>query len=690
MKVRERVLEFESNVGDAKKFALGIAKDAMAHIIGVLTDLYSDPEGAVIREYSTNALDAHIAAGVLRAIEITLPTQLAPFFKVQDFGAGLDAQDIEEIYSQYGASTKRQSNDVVGMLGLGCKSALTYCDQFTVTSIKDGVETQVAISREEDGTGSMTIISEAPTTQPSGTLITVPVKRDNQFKMKAERFFMYWKPGQVLVNGEAPKQIGGMWIEDGKYLMTDDVDGPMVVMGNVAYPMTPPDEVVNRHGGVRRYDDNRGWVYTHLVAFVNIGDVDFVPSREALNWNKTTVAKIEEVKTDAQAKLDASFLAQIANAPTAREAVDLYKAACQSGLSDAARKTAQFKGHEVMTEFKREPKVISLPTEKWQRVEEPNSSNSYLVVNLTGYRRRGRAGGQRSFSSGNLDGVAFWITNFNGAELTAYKREKLSMLCEQRKIPYEGVAICVKALTPTEKFWLEGATIIDFADVEAIKIKRDTVRVTGDGRPKGSYKGRKDGEWRKPIEAGTIDVSKPIIYFRQANSYIVQHNRMVNLLPTDATIICLGANRVDKFLRDFPTAIEADGYVLNKSREWVKGIDNDDLIAYKIQSNGGAKLKVLDASKVDDPELKKWIGHSKRDVTKFTNEWARHRHILPYGENTLPSPKGIDASPLKKYPLVSDLHSFGQGQLKHVYLYVNAVHKDAQQQAAATAAGKEA
>jgi sensor histidine kinase regulating citrate/malate metabolism len=118
-------IQVESNV-QGEKIAMGIDPAAMAHIMSILTDLYSDPEYAVIREYSTNAFDSHIEAGQTRPIEVTLPTDLAPFLTIRDFGIGLDAEGIESIYSLYGASTKRNTNDQVGMLGLGCKSALTY------------------------------------------------------------------------------------------------------------------------------------------------------------------------------------------------------------------------------------------------------------------------------------------------------------------------------------------------------------------------------------------------------------------------------------------------------------------------------------------------------------------------------------------------------------------------------------
>ena len=46
-------------------------------------------------------------------------------------------EDIHSIYSQYGESTKRGTNAQNGMLGLGCKSALTYTNQFTMKLSED-------------------------------------------------------------------------------------------------------------------------------------------------------------------------------------------------------------------------------------------------------------------------------------------------------------------------------------------------------------------------------------------------------------------------------------------------------------------------------------------------------------------------------------------------------------------------
>ena len=122
--------------------SFGIKQDGLAHIFSVLRNqLYSDKILAVIREYATNGVDAHTEAGKPNEpIVITLPTRWEPTFKCRDFGWGLSDTDIHEIYAFYGESTKRKSNQMIGQLGLGSKSAFAYGDNFVITSFVDGVK----------------------------------------------------------------------------------------------------------------------------------------------------------------------------------------------------------------------------------------------------------------------------------------------------------------------------------------------------------------------------------------------------------------------------------------------------------------------------------------------------------------------------------------------------------------------
>ena len=82
---------------DFESFSFGIKESGLSHIFNVLRNqLYSDKVLAVIREYSTNAVDAHIEVGQAdKPIKVTLPTQMTPEFKVRDFGRGLTEEQAK-------------------------------------------------------------------------------------------------------------------------------------------------------------------------------------------------------------------------------------------------------------------------------------------------------------------------------------------------------------------------------------------------------------------------------------------------------------------------------------------------------------------------------------------------------------------------------------------------------------------
>ena len=83
-------------------------------------NLYSDSIGSTVRECASNALDSHRRAGVNDPIIVSFKanTENNYEFSVEDFGIGLDADDVKNIISKYGKSTKRNSNTELGMMGL--------------------------------------------------------------------------------------------------------------------------------------------------------------------------------------------------------------------------------------------------------------------------------------------------------------------------------------------------------------------------------------------------------------------------------------------------------------------------------------------------------------------------------------------------------------------------------------------
>ena len=136
MKLADRTVEIHSSgIRSSNQFSI----QQSAKMFRILSDsLYSDKIMAVIRELSTNAYDAHVAAGNKNPFKVILPTQANPNFVVRDYGTGLSQKDMEELYTTYGASNKNDSNDFVGCLGLGSKSPFAYTKSFSTISYHNG------------------------------------------------------------------------------------------------------------------------------------------------------------------------------------------------------------------------------------------------------------------------------------------------------------------------------------------------------------------------------------------------------------------------------------------------------------------------------------------------------------------------------------------------------------------------
>lgn len=159
-------------------------------------NLYSDAIGSTIRECASNALDSHRRAGVDAPIIVKLSktTSNSYEFSVEDFGTGLDADDVENIISKYGKSTKRNSTTELGMMGLGFKAPLAYASSFYFTTRKNGVERKYMMYEGEE-VNSIDLLHETITPHSNGVKITIPVKWSDstEFKMKIKEQLAYFE-----------------------------------------------------------------------------------------------------------------------------------------------------------------------------------------------------------------------------------------------------------------------------------------------------------------------------------------------------------------------------------------------------------------------------------------------------------------------------------------------------------------
>jgi HSP90 family molecular chaperone len=148
---------FVETSGPLQTINFGVKEHNMQHLMSILRDqLYSDKKLAPIREYSCNAVDANIENGKKDVpIKVTLPNENFHELKIRDYGKGLSYEEMVNIFCSYGESTKRNSNDYIGQLGIGSKSGFAYGDNFMVTSYKHGKKEVYTCVLDKSGIGSL-------------------------------------------------------------------------------------------------------------------------------------------------------------------------------------------------------------------------------------------------------------------------------------------------------------------------------------------------------------------------------------------------------------------------------------------------------------------------------------------------------------------------------------------------------
>ena len=266
-------------------------------LYNILSDrMYKNKIRAVIRELSTNAVDAQIAAGNTEtAISVVLPTILEPTFKIRDYGIGLSEEDVMNLYTTYGSSTKRDSNLFNGALGLGSKSPFAYSKAFTVTSYWNGTKYMFSVY-SDNGVPKIAKLGEGETTEVNGLEVSIPVQDNDisQFLTEARFVYKYFSvPVDCNLDLDTPiKDLTPTYGND-NWGVYSEVSGSWIVMANVAYKINNLD-----------ITDTGILSTSGLVVNVPIGAVQFSASREELSLTPDTITYLQKLGTKISADID--------------------------------------------------------------------------------------------------------------------------------------------------------------------------------------------------------------------------------------------------------------------------------------------------------------------------------------------------------------------------------------------------
>ena len=277
--------------------------------------LYSDKILAVLREYGSNAWDAHRMIGKNDLpIKITLPSSEDPTLRIRDYGPGMSPDEIFKTYTQYGESTKRGTNDAVGMMGIGSKSAFSYSDSFTVTCWNGGKQRIYVAVLDASNRGEMSCLDEsdlepdADGNFETGVEIQVPVRIEDiyDFKQKAVALFKYFDP-QPDINIHLPKYDRKA---NNHGFVSSDMQEWVAVMGCIPYRL-------NLAQIQKELDDAGLWQPLQRIKggiIFKIGDVAVSASREELKYSESTRQAIVDKFTDMVDEHVEQALADIRNA----------------------------------------------------------------------------------------------------------------------------------------------------------------------------------------------------------------------------------------------------------------------------------------------------------------------------------------------------------------------------------------
>jgi hypothetical protein len=286
----------------------GFSIEASAKAFFILSDgLYSNKVKAVVRELSTNAYDSHVDQGVAdKPFDVHVPTRLDPTFYVRDYGTSMSHEDCMQLYTTYFRSTRNDSNDAVGCLGLGSKAPFAYVDSFTVEAYLDGTRRLYTAYKDESGCPVFSLMDECETSEPNGIKVSLSVDKYDihDFHREAQEIFKFFKVRPNFVGAAVDFQDGTISLSGSHWEFEKGSYENYLIMGQISYPIDS-DQIKD--------DVAHKFLYASggLNIYANIGDVDITPSRESLSYNSATKAKITEIVNEIGLEIATSMEEQI-------------------------------------------------------------------------------------------------------------------------------------------------------------------------------------------------------------------------------------------------------------------------------------------------------------------------------------------------------------------------------------------
>lgn len=300
------VQESPSNVisQNVKNNVVGIDQRNVGFITTLLSSkLYSKPVSAFFRETVANAKDSQIEAGkpdepILISMRESDSGKVC--VAIRDYGTGLSPDRFKDVYLNIGSSTKRESNEFIGQLGIGRFSCLSCSTAAHIHNYYNG-KCYYYIMYKDNYNICIDEIYQDNTTEENG--ISVEVELDNTTRYELQdalaslRFYknIYLEAKNGVIDNYFVQAFNTKKIDEFENFITSSLkceggDHLDMCMGDVVYPIK---------GG---YFNNLKYIfYFDITLKFDIGDLHITPNREEVLYDEFTINNIRN-KIDATVK----------------------------------------------------------------------------------------------------------------------------------------------------------------------------------------------------------------------------------------------------------------------------------------------------------------------------------------------------------------------------------------------------
>jgi hypothetical protein len=299
MKTGPETKVVESGGSEGQEFEYGIpdGEAAVKMMRQTQKTIYSTPIRSMVREIVSNAVDEHADQNVDRGVEVSIREEspldgTSAAFVCKDYGPGMTPEEINSVYTNYGVSTKNDTNDLIGGHGVGAKSPYSLVDRFIIESHKQGQYHRYLCYKHQTG-DKCRVIDKGPSGR-TGMTVIVPVESGDQRDLKkaVKDQLLFFRSHVEYGPGTPPMEVDVAWETDDYIAINDGVPrrygrGPFLLVGGEETGYVPYEL------NTSELDFNVPRRGLTMGIKMGVGDVELSLSREDIRYEPEVVETIE-------------------------------------------------------------------------------------------------------------------------------------------------------------------------------------------------------------------------------------------------------------------------------------------------------------------------------------------------------------------------------------------------------------